>query len=91
MISEENKHSSSESGNEICSESRKLLFENQQLVPMWVSTKTAASILDITPNALRIRRCRGEIECQYLGSKPRYDVTYIRSLVQQKRASKRSR
>ncbi len=61
-----------------------LLFENQ-IVPMWASTKVAASILGISPNALRIRKCRGEIECRYFGNELRFDVSYLLSLFRDQR------
>ncbi len=38
---------------------RNLFFENK-IEPMWASTKIAAAILGISPNALRIRKCRGQ-------------------------------
>ncbi len=61
-----------------------LIFENK-IVPMWASTKIAAAILGITPNALRIRKCRGEIECRYFGKQLRFDVNYLQSLFREKR------
>ena len=64
-----------------------LLFENR-IVPKWVPTKIAASILGISPNALRIRKCRGEIECRYFGKELRFDVSYLESLFLQKRKGK---
>ena len=60
------------------------IFENK-IVPMWASTKIAAAILGITPNALRIRKCRGEIECRYFGKQLRFDVNYLQSLFREKR------
>ncbi len=54
-------------------------FENQ-IVPMWASTKVAAAMLGITPNALRIRKCRGEIECRYFGKYLRFNVSHLNSL-----------
>ncbi len=53
-------------------------FENQ-IVPMWASTKVAASMLGISPNALRIRKCRGEIECRYFGKYLRFNVCDLQS------------
>lgn len=55
-----------------------LIFENQ-IVPMWASTKVAAAILGISPNALRIRKCRGEIECRYFGKHLRFNVRELHS------------
>ena len=53
-------------------------FENQ-IVPMWASTKVAASILGISPNALRIRKSRGEIECRYFGKHLRFNVSHLQT------------
>lgn len=64
--------------------SRELFFENQ-IVPVWASTKAAAQILGISPNALRIRKCRGEIECRYFGKHLRFDVNYLTSLIRDQR------
>ncbi len=63
---------------EVNSEVDKKFFENQ-IVPMWASTKVAAEILGITPNALRIRKCRGEIECRYFGRQLRFNVQHLQS------------
>lgn len=60
------------------------IFENK-IVPMWASTKVAASILGISPNALRIRKCRGEIECRYFGNELRFNVSYLLSLFREQR------
>ena len=68
--------------------SKNLFFENK-IVPMWVSTKVAASILGISPNALRIRKCRGEIECLYFGKELRFDASYLLSLFHNKRKFER--
>lgn len=51
-------------------------FENQ-MVPVWASTKVAAQIFGIAPNALRIRKCRGEIECRYFGKHLRFNVSQL--------------
>lgn len=64
-----------------------LLFENR-IVPIWVSTKIAASILGISPNALRIRKCRGEIECRYFGKELRFNVNYLQSLFHPERVER---
>ena len=66
-----------------------LFFENQ-IVPVWASTKAAAKILGISPNALRIRKCRGEIECRYFGKHLRFDVNYLASLIRDERQQQRS-
>ena len=71
---------------EVNLEAEKLFFENQ-IVPRWVPTKVAASILGISPNALRIRKCRSEIECKYFGKELRFDVCYLQSLFLHERKS----
>ena len=65
---------------EVLSELGKEIFENK-IEPMWASTKVAANILGISPNALRIRKCRGQIECRYFGNQLRFDVNYLLSLL----------
>lgn len=69
----------------VISNQENLLFENK-IVPIWVSTKVAASILGISPNALRIRKCRGEIECRYFGKELRFNVNYLSSLFRDERS-----
>lgn len=71
-------------GSEKAVNSKKLFFENQ-IVPVWASTKAAAQMLGISPNALRIRKCRGEIECRYFGKHLRFDVNYLASLIRNER------
>ena len=61
-----------------------MLFENK-IVPMWASTKVAAAMLGISPNALRIRKCRGEIECRYFGKYLRFNVGDLQSLFRNSR------
>jgi hypothetical protein len=63
---------------EVNSEEVKKFFDNQ-IVPMWASTKIAAQMLGISPNALRIRKCRGEIECRYFGKHLRFNVMHLQS------------
>lgn len=60
------------------------IFENQ-IAPMWVSTKVAAAILGISPNALRIRKCRGQIECRYDRKHLRFNLSYLRSIPRESR------
>ena len=67
------------------SEINRWLFENK-IVPEWVSTKVAASMLGISPNALRIRKCRGEIECRYFGKELRFNVHYLQRLFRDQRS-----
>lgn len=52
---------------------------------IWITSKVAAAMLGITPNALRIRKFRGEIECRYFGSQLRFNIFYINSLLLEKR------
>lgn len=59
-------------------------FENK-IEPMWVSTKVAAAILGLTPNALRIRKYREQIECRYFGNQLRFNVSYLYSLLRPER------
>lgn len=61
-------------------ESKGSLFFENRIATEWVCTKDAAAILGITPNALRIRKCRGEIECRYFGNQLRFNVNYLHSL-----------
>jgi hypothetical protein len=65
-----------------------LLLENK-IVPMWASTKVAAGILGITPNALRIRRFRGQIECRFFGNQLRFNVGYLQSLLRETREERK--
>lgn len=65
------------------------LFENR-IEPMWASTKVAAEILGISPNALRIRKCRGQIEFRYFGNRLRFDLNYVRSLIRATREESES-
>ena len=61
-------------------ESKDSMFFENRIATEWISTRDAAAFLGITPNALRIRKCRGEIECRYFGTRPRFNVNYLRSL-----------
>ncbi len=65
-------------------------FENQ-IVPLWVSTKIAASILGISANALRIRKCRGEIQSKYFGNELRFNVSYLHSLFHDQRKCRKEK
>ncbi len=69
---------------ELNSDAVEKFFENQ-IVPMWASTKIAAEMLGITPNALRIRKCRGEIECRYFGKHLRFNILHLQSHFREKR------
>lgn len=60
-------------------------FFEKQIVPMWASTEEAAKILGISPNALRIRKCRGEVECLYFGKHLRFNVQHLHSLFRERR------
>ena len=65
---------------EVISGSNNELFFDKKIVPMWVPTKIAASMLGISPNALRIRKCRGEVDCKYFGRELRFNVSYLSTL-----------
>lgn len=43
-----------------------LLYENR-IVCEWMNSKDAAQFLGITPNALRVKVCRGEVKSYKLG------------------------
>lgn len=64
-------------------------FFDKKIATEWVCTKAAAMILGITPNALRIRKCRGEIECRYFGNQLRFNVTYLLSLFREQRKTRK--
>lgn len=64
------------------------LFENK-IATEWISTNDAAAILGITPNALRIRKHRGEIECRYFGTQLRFNVNYLNSLFREERKKRK--
>ncbi len=64
------------------------LFQNR-IAPEWISTKEAALILGISTNALRIRKCRGEIECRYFGKHLRFNVNYLLSLFRDERTNRK--
>jgi hypothetical protein len=76
------------SGSQIQSSNEQQIFENK-IEPMWASTKVAAAILGISPNALRIRKCRGQIECRYFGSQLRFNMTYLQSLLRDTREERK--
>lgn len=61
------------SGSQIQSSNEQQIFDNK-IEPMWASTKVAAALLGISPNALRIRKFRGQIECRYLGNQLQLDI-----------------
>ena len=63
-------------------------FFEKQIVPVWASTKVAATILGISPNALRIRKHRGEVQCRYFGRHLRFDVSQLVSLIRDERTTK---
>jgi hypothetical protein len=60
------------------------IFENQ-IVPVWASTKVAAAMLGISPNALRIRKCRGQIQSRYFGNHLRFNVSELQSQFREER------
>lgn len=76
------------SGSQIQSSNEQQIFENK-IEPMWASTKVAAAILGISPNALRIRKCRGQIECRYFGNQLRFNMTYLQSLLRDTREERK--
>lgn len=70
-------------------ESKDSMFFENRIATEWVCTKAAAAILGITPNALRIRKCRGEIECRYFGNQLRFNVNYLHSLFSTERKARK--
>lgn len=62
---------------------RNLFFENQ-IVPEYVTTKSAAHYLGISENALRIKVCRGEIRAHKFGRQLRFHLTEITNLFTKK-------
>jgi hypothetical protein len=76
------------SGSQIQNSNEQQLFENK-IEPMWASTKVAAALLGISPNALRIRKFRGQIECRYFGNQLRFNVNYIHSLLRETREERK--
>ncbi len=55
-------------------------FENLE-VGEWLTSAEAARFLGISPNALRIKVCRGEIEFKKLGSRLRFRKCWLNSLL----------
>ena len=60
-----------------------LLFENQ-VTYEWLSTIEAASYLRITPNALRILVHRGKVQAYKLGSRLKFRLKDLRSILSKK-------
>ncbi len=59
-------------------------FEN--LAVEWLSTRQAAEFLSLTPNALRILVHRGRVKAYKLGSRLRFRLIDLRSLLTKKEA-----
>lgn len=55
-------------------------FENR-IVCEWLSTQDAASYLGVTPNALRILVCRGKVRSYKLGTRLKFHLRDLRSLL----------
>ncbi len=62
-----------------------LLFENR-IEQEWLTTKQASYFLGITPNALRIMVCRGQIPFYKFGRRLRFRASDCQSLFQKKGA-----
>jgi hypothetical protein len=58
----------------------KMFFENLE-VGEWLTSTEAARFLRISPNALRIKVCRGEVKFQKLGSRLRFCVHELKRLL----------
>lgn len=63
--------------------SSSLLYDNR-IEQEWLTTIQASLFLGITPNALRIMVCRGQIPFYKLGRRLRFKVLDFRSLFQKK-------
>ena len=59
----------------------KMFFENLE-VGEWLTSTEAARFLRISPNALRIKVCRGEVKFKKLGSRLRFCVHELKCLLQ---------
>lgn len=64
-------------------------FVENKIEPVWISTQAAAAILGLTPNALRIRKCRGKIEYRYFGKYLRFNVSYLSTLFCEERMARK--
>lgn len=58
-------------------------FENQAIYE-WLSTKEAASYLRMTPNALRILVHREKVQAYKLGSRLKFRLKDLRSILSKK-------
>jgi excisionase family DNA binding protein len=65
--------------------SNPLFFENR-IEQEWLTTKQASLFLGITPNALRIMVCRGQIPFYKFGRRLRFRVSDCKSLFKLKGA-----
>jgi len=64
-----------------CSEkSEQKFFENLE-VGEWLTSTEAARFLGLTPNALRIKVCRGQVKFHKLGSRLRFCTADLSSLL----------
>jgi excisionase family DNA binding protein len=61
-------------------ESGAKFFENRE-VGEWLTSTEAAQFLGITPNALRIKVCRGTVKYWKLGSRLRFRATELSRLL----------
>ena len=61
----------------------KLIFQNQ-IVPEYITTRAAASLLGVSENALRIKVCRGQVPAHRFGRSLRFRMSEIARLFQPK-------
>lgn len=59
------------------------LFDN--LDSEWISINQAAQYLGITPNALRIKVCRGEVQAHKLGGRLKFRISDLRGALTPRR------
>lgn len=65
----------------IASEKEALFFENRK-VGEWLNSSEAARFLGLSPNALRIMVCRGQVKYWKLGSRLRFSKQDLISLLE---------
>lgn len=60
----------------------RLIFDNQ-IDEVWLNSKSAAAYLDISPNALRIMVCRGQVKASKLNGRLRFRVVDLVGLLKE--------
>ena len=57
------------------------MFIEKRIVGEWLNSSEAARFLGLSPNALRIMVCRGKVKFRKLGSRLRFDLNDLKSLL----------